>query len=263
MRLQDMKWPQVKEYLQHNDVALLPVGATEQHGTHLPIGTDTFESLGWAEAAAEQTNTIVTPALPFGWSPHHMINPGTMTLAASTVITVVYELSLSLVFHGFRKVIIVNGHRETNLSPLKIAATRIANETQAMCLVVDPGYMGGAVGREMRANALGGVGHADELETSLIMHLRGEDQVDKVEMQRAVNRPQGMDPNSTADQPYRPLVLDELRALTAPTGALGNPSQASAAKGKRYNDALVASLVTLINSIRDQKITTRPVQLLV
>ncbi|HBY97516.1 MAG: creatininase family protein [Ardenticatenaceae bacterium] len=255
MRLQEMKWTEVKQYLEHNDLILVPVGATEQHGTHLPLGTDSYESIGWAETAAERTGTLVTPPLWFGWSPHHMSYPGTITLSAQTLTSVVYEVCVSLVYHGFKKVIVVNGHRETNLPPLKIAATRVAHETGALVAVVDPGYMGGPVGREMRRTATGGVGHADELETSMILHLQGQHLVDMEEAtRRDLQRPRGADVSVEADHVYRPLTGPELSALTEPAGALGDPSGASADEGQRYHQALVQSLAEFIEQIRHQPV---------
>jgi creatinine amidohydrolase len=260
MRLQEMKWPEVQQYLKHTDLIILPVGTTEQHGIHLPLGTDSYEAIGWAEEAAERTNTIVAPPLWYGWSPHHMAYPGTLTISATTLERIVYDLCISAVHHGFAKVIIVNGHRETNLPPLKIAATRVASETGALIAVVDPGYMGGAIGREMRRSATGGVGHADELETSLILHLKGQALVDMAKAKASDSSVEKLqyDLSAESDQPYRPLVVDELRAMTEPTGSLGDPSQATRGKGERYHEALVQSLVELIEEMRQRDVVTKP-----
>jgi creatinine amidohydrolase len=260
MRLQEMKWPEVKQYLAGDDLIIFPVGSTEQHATHLPLGTDSYEAIGWAEEAAARTATIVAPPLWYGWSPHHMAYPGTLTLSASALGQVVYELCLSAVFHGFSKIIIVNGHRETNLPPLKIAATRLANETGALMAVVDAGYMGGAEGREIRRKARGGVGHADELETSLMLYLQGEELVDVSEARRSdqtLERRPGLDMDSQQDRPYRPLIIEELASMTDSTGALGDPGEATAEKGRRYQEALVQSLVNLIEDMRSRDVVTK------
>src|SRR3954466_12013167 len=91
-----------------------PVGALEQHGPHLPVGTDylTVEVLARRAAAkaAERIPVLVAPTLPFGSSHHHLPFGGTMSLSTEGYYRVAYELVESLIVSGFRKVFIVNGH---------------------------------------------------------------------------------------------------------------------------------------------------------
>jgi len=95
-------------------LAVLPIGATEQHGPHLPTGTDYFavETLA-REAAATASNQIpvvVTPALPFGSSHHHFIFGATLSLTTETYFRVLCELVESLITDGFKRIFLVNGH---------------------------------------------------------------------------------------------------------------------------------------------------------
>src|SRR5882762_5419747 len=82
--LHELRWPEVAAYLSTDDVVLIPIGATEQHGRHLPLAVDTGWAIGASEIAARKTGVLVAPALHYGWSPHHMGYPGTVTLAADT-----------------------------------------------------------------------------------------------------------------------------------------------------------------------------------
>ena len=83
--LDRLRWPEVEAHLQHDDVALIPIGATEQHGRHLPLLVDTGWAVAACERAARLAGAVVAPALPYGWSPHHMGYPGTVTLGAATL----------------------------------------------------------------------------------------------------------------------------------------------------------------------------------
>ena len=79
--LQNMKWEEVENALERSEnVAIIPVGSTEQHGKHLPLGSDSFAAIGLADDVAKRTGAVVAPPIWFGWSPHHMWLPGTITL---------------------------------------------------------------------------------------------------------------------------------------------------------------------------------------
>ena len=74
--IQELTWPDVEEYLKRGDTALVPVGATEQHGPHCPIGTDAAEAIATAEEVAGRADALIAAPLWFGWSPHHLAFPG-------------------------------------------------------------------------------------------------------------------------------------------------------------------------------------------
>ena len=84
--LNELKFPEVSDYLSQKDLILFPVGSTEQHGSHLPIMTDSAWAIGVAEAVAAQENVLICPPLYFGWSPHHLAYPGTVSLKPETMI---------------------------------------------------------------------------------------------------------------------------------------------------------------------------------
>ena len=91
--LQNLTWEEVKQKTrQAKGTIILPVGSTEQHGYHLPVGTDTMVANSIAEDAAGKTNVLVAPPLWFGWSPHHMVLPGTITIRPELQIEVVFDI---------------------------------------------------------------------------------------------------------------------------------------------------------------------------
>lgn len=110
MRLQLCTWPQVETYLTRSQAVILPIGSTEQHGPTGLIGTDALcaEAIAWL--VGERLQVLVAPTIAVGMAQHHMDFPGSMTYRPSTLLAVVRDSLLSLVRHGFRRVLVVNGH---------------------------------------------------------------------------------------------------------------------------------------------------------
>ncbi|HEU4719693.1 MAG TPA: creatininase family protein, partial [Bacteroidia bacterium] len=102
-------WKQVEDYLRRDDRCILPIGSTEQHA-FLSLSTDTVLAEKIAQDAAEEEGVPVFPVLPYGITPGFMAYPGTVTLKTETLTRVVAEILGSLAHHGFRRIMIVNGH---------------------------------------------------------------------------------------------------------------------------------------------------------
>jgi creatinine amidohydrolase len=109
MLFADLNWMDVESYLQHDDRVILITGATEQHA-YLSLMTDIRIPLSLATAVAQRTQVLVAPPLNFGVSTYFMTYPGTITLSQSTFDLVMTEIVTSLVQHGFRRMLILNGH---------------------------------------------------------------------------------------------------------------------------------------------------------
>jgi creatinine amidohydrolase len=259
--LHQWTWAEVKGYLKKDSVILLPFGSTEQHGLHLPLGNDALVAIRLAEDAARATKTIVAPPCWYGWSPHHMAYPGTISITPETLTRVLYEVLRSLIYHGFKRLIVINGHRSANLPPLQIAATRIRNETGAYVTIVDPFFFADTASRAIKESPPGGIGHAEELETSHMMHIFP----DLVNMKKAVkNLPHFKkfhitDPYFIGDRTFTPASVESFRELTKPSGVKGDPTLASAAKGRTLHRALLKNLVELIKMARKEKVALKPV----
>ncbi len=93
--------PEIGALDKSNAAVVLPVGAIEQHGTHLPLLTDAASAIDVAVSVAEQTGVLVCPPLWFGWSTHHMGYAGTITLRADTFMATLEDIGQSLLVHGF------------------------------------------------------------------------------------------------------------------------------------------------------------------
>jgi len=127
MNLADLTWVDAKEAIKQAKVALLPVGATENHGPHLPLGTDTFTAQRIAEQAAEKGGWLVLPSVPVGVSEHHRQFWGTLWVPPDVLRDYVVAVSRALASHEMRRVVFVNGHGG-NRSALTEAARLLRQE---------------------------------------------------------------------------------------------------------------------------------------
>lgn len=277
--LHDLRWPEVEAYLRENDTILLPVGSTEQHGRHLPLKTDTTEAAEVARTVAERTGVLVAPPLPYGWTPHHMAFPGTLTLRPETLAAVVEDVCQSLIFHGFRKIFILNGHRIFNLPPVETVATRLRNRTGAFVCVVDLALVAFLEVKALSQSPPGGIGHACEIETSAMLYYQPE-LVEMNEAARSVGPPPEkfsysflmLDPELEGDRvsikntwrEFRQGVsirTGELHPKERPSGVEGDATLATADKGRKVHEAIVQNTVEVVERFRRLPVTlTREVE---
>ena len=124
MRIEDLNWMDVEEYLKRDDRLILVTGATEQHG-YLSLYTDIRIPMALADAASQQTGVLVAPPLNFGCSSYFLTYPGTFSLRVSTLIAVVEDIVRSVYGAGFRRILVLNGHGGN--SPARTQLTEVAN----------------------------------------------------------------------------------------------------------------------------------------
>jgi creatinine amidohydrolase len=108
--LADMSWEEVADYLERDDRVILPLGAVEEHGRHLGLGTDFIEAEAIAVGAGEASGVVVAPTLNYGQSLSQMGFAGTLSLQPATLTAVLDDLFTALFRHGFRRILVVNGH---------------------------------------------------------------------------------------------------------------------------------------------------------
>lgn len=108
--LPHMTVPEVEAFLKKSDLVIIPIGALEQHGNHLPIGTDFINGIERCKLIAQQRDILACPVLLAGQSPYHMGFAGSITLSAETILEVHLEAVESLIEHGFKRFIIMNAH---------------------------------------------------------------------------------------------------------------------------------------------------------
>ena len=131
--LPHMTVPEVHDLLTRSDMVIIPVGALEQHGLHLPIGTDYLNGLERAKRIAQRVDVLVAPILLPGQSPYHMGFAGTITLPSSLIQEVYVEAAKSLMHHGFKRFLILNAHGG-NRATSQFIVDRINQETEGIAV---------------------------------------------------------------------------------------------------------------------------------
>jgi len=252
--LQEMGWQGVRQFREDKgDLAIIPVGSVEQHGLHLPLGTDSMVAIRLADDAAQRTNAIVAPPLWFGWSPHHLVLPGTISIRPEILIEILFDIMSSLATHGFRRFVIVNGHRIANIPWIQICAEKAQRELDVKVVIFDPAYMSKEIADQM---GFGEVGHAEEIETSHMLHImshlvRMEKAKDYVSPERALYHVDPRNPKDTLC--YVPGSAKDVKQTVGESGGTsGRPSLATAEKGKELHDHLVARLIEVITELNER-----------
>ncbi|MCW4050249.1 MAG: creatininase family protein [Candidatus Bathyarchaeota archaeon] len=242
-RLYKLTRPEVEEYLKENNIVLLPVGATEQHGKHMAIDTDAYTALEMSKRVAEKTGVLVAPLMSYGYSPHHMNFKGSVTLTFQTLVNVLKDVCKSLIHHGFEKIVIMNAHGG-NTNPIKQALREIDDETgkRVYSVMVYPMPNGfGAEGTKVIEQERGG--HACELETSVGMELGHRILIDKAEKWTPEHSSINPKHKGKVTAAYN---FDESTSI----GSLGDPTLASKEKGKILVESAVKDLAEFIEDLK-------------
>jgi len=113
--LSEMTWVEVQAYLKDNDMIIIPLGSIEQHGRHLPTGTDYFSAVEISKIISAEARIIVAPILLVGYSEYHSGFPGTISISPETMEMVVFECIESLINHGFKRFMFFNAHGGNNI----------------------------------------------------------------------------------------------------------------------------------------------------
>ncbi|WP_431283034.1 creatininase family protein [Humitalea sp. 24SJ18S-53] len=268
--MHELSWDKVEAHLRHDDVALVPIGATEQHGLHAPMMLDTGWAIVVAEEAARLAGCLVTPPLHFGWSSGHMAFPGCIGLRAETLTAVAMDIANSLLQHGFRRIVFVNGNRIANLPPLEIAAVKLRVETGAAVAVADCGLIAREEVAALCDGAPGAIGHVGETETSMILAYWPE----LTDLSRAQGRFEAartpaetgklrrghgnIDPRMDGDSVFFTQTPEEFRARTeARFGVDGDESLATAEKGRKMVGVIAGRLAEFVGELREVEVEVR------
>lgn len=247
MRYEDLTSPQIDALDRDRTVVMLPLGSVEQHGAHMPVGTDSMIAHALCCAVAEKRGaSVVLPPLWYGFSAHHMRFPGSITLKAETMLAVVGDVVGSLVAHGFRRVLVVNGHGG-NAGLVDVLSATLGNRHYGRARIAGVTYFHLARERidAIRTSPSGGTGHAGEFETSVMLHLAAH----LVHMDKA--QTVYPDPGSrylTTDLTGASAVRTYLDfADLSASGTLGDPSHADADKGRAFFEAVVEALAAFVD----------------
>jgi creatinine amidohydrolase len=261
-RYDDLTWPEIKEAVARNVAVLIPVGAIEDHGPHLPLNTDNIivEAVCFEAARRSRGEILSLPVLPIGLDEHHMDFPGTLTADIHLLLSFVAQCAMSVARHGFQHVMIVVGHG-SNASLCELAARKAVLATGAII-----GSMAGNAAvndalihdviEQHRQSEHGGIGHACEYETAMMLHLRP----DLVQMDKAVKEMGQMATKyfNWGDHP-QPSVYAWMDwwSRFSQTGVAGDPTVATAEFGRILFEATCERMVDVMREFRQIPIRGR------
>lgn len=248
-RLDELSWPQLETALERTRTLLIPVGSTEQHGYHLPLGVDNVMPERIAEAVAEEMDCLVAPTIPYGVAHHHTFKPGTFTVDSETFRRYVRQVCASAGDWGIEHVLLLNGHYLAQDPELEIVVRDLRRDTGLRAFHVPLVSVFAQAAAEVRTSTL--AFHAAEFETSLMLDLR-PDLVD-MDVAEAVSIDEAALPLTDWDALGENKVgwalnREEMDRLT-PVGNIGDPTDATAAKGRALREAAVENICSLVSSL--------------
>ena len=245
-RWAELSWPQAEKALSEVDVALLPVGAIEQHGPHLSVDIDAFDAAYLAEQVARACtppHPLVLPLIPYGVSYHHDDFPGTLSVGNESLARFVYDVGMSAARNGIKKLIIINGHGG-NSATLHFAAQRI-NRDAHIFTCVDSGETSDADIYKL-ADTKNDV-HAGEIETSTSLAVRPE----LVDMSRAEPMVPAFSSHYLDFTSKYSVGWYARTVRISKSGVFGDPTRASAEKGHQIWQISIRHLVALVEHLKE------------
>lgn len=241
-----MTWQQIEERLKIVDTAILPCGAIEQHGPHLPVDVDYFDA--WYMAlkvadACEDPKPFVLPPIPYGVSYHHSAFKGTLSVSNNALSSLIYDIGMSLAQNGIKKIVILNGHGDNK--PTLTYAAQMINRDSRIFVCVDTGETSD-IDLYNLIDTHNDI-HAGEIETSTTLATRPE----LVQMEKAVD--------ATLDFNNEYLDFTSDRGVSwyvhtqriSETGVMGNAKKATAEKGKMMWDIAIKKMTEFVESIKN------------
>jgi len=242
--LENYSWKSARKTFRSKKVALVPVGSMEQHGPHLPLGTDFFIAQALAESAARDTGAICTPGIPIGVSAHHRQFWGTLWVSPQTFRQYVYEAAIGLGYHGVGGIIFVNGHGG-NLPSLQEISRNLRPEKLYSVVYqwwTDPSVIE-LLNRLFKSKGT----HAGAMETAMVLAIRPElvDAASYDEAARGAAAEFGIK-KFGAELPVDTVEFSE-------SGATLDPREATVEAGKRIFQTALDSLKSFIDWLEKAK----------
>jgi creatinine amidohydrolase len=246
----NLTWPELKEAVRRKPVVIQPIGATEQHGLHLPLNTDNFIVTRLCDAAARRApdEMLILPVVPFAFNAHHLDFPGVLAIAWDHVINYLIDVATSVTSHGFDRMIFISGHG-CNPPYLAVAGNEVNTRTGALCASLLWTALADNVDQIRDSTMPGGMAHACELETSVMLYLDPE----------RVRAGEAVDDLTFVQGRYLQMDLASSTGVHlgehwwssfSPSGVSGEATLATAEKGQALFERAADNLVALVRELR-------------
>lgn len=242
--LDQMTWPEVKSAIDRNAIALIPLGAVEQHGPHLPLDTDAFLARELALAGSSNYDAVVVSVCSLGYRSRPLSGggsgfPGTLGLSGATFIAVVREVIEALLNHGFRRLLLYVWHMENQNFAYEAAYLAAAHRHDVQLVVVESPF--DALSDETMAALYGSefpgweAEHAGIMETSMMLHLRP----DTVHMDRAVD--------DRLPEAFTYDLVPTSERMVSASGVMWDATKSDPKKGKRVFGEIASALTAVLD----------------
>lgn len=252
-----LSWEEVRD-IDKDRVVILNVSATEDHGPHMPLDTDTVLGMAVAEGVAKAIpdHVLVMPPISYGFNEHHKDFPGVIWIQPETLIAFVTDVTKSLAHHGFRRILLLNSHG-SNHPVLDLAARKTVIETGILCVSASYWNLCSDKINAVRASDIGGIAHAGEFEAAIYKYLHP----DLVHLEKAQNQ-------NLHDGKSKFFNLDLARgggkamlmrwwSSVSPDGTMGDPALATAENGEAFLKAAIEETADLVREIRELPLLER------
>lgn len=219
--------------MKEEPICILPIGATEEHGRHLPLGSDTIQASSMAEALAERLNALVLPPIPYGISSSLRDFPGTISISFESLHLMVRDILREAVRNGFKKIIVLSSHgAQAHMAAIRTACEEVVEGTDAKIIALCDYEI--AYRLRGTASVPQDDGHGGMIETSRMLFIApslvGSD------------RPSGTDTSP-------PFTVLRRRRQYFTEGIIGNSSSATPELGRQVNSYIIEEIVKLAKAV--------------
>lgn len=257
MELVSLQWPEVANLDKERVVVVVPLGSLEQHGLHMPFSTDTVIVTELARRVEQRLpdRVLLLPTQWLGHSPHHLAFPGTVSLDCRPYIDLLKGVCHSLVTGGFRRIFLLNGHGGNQI-PAPVALRELKTELKHISglhiAFASYWWLGQEAISTVRESPLGGISHACEMETSIVLALHPERvRMDQVRRDGELAGSRYLMPRDL-QRTAKVLTVQEFEEMSE-TGTIGHPDLASAEKGERFLSGITEALVAFVEDFATWK----------
>lgn len=235
MYLDEMTMPEFEKKVKENPVVILPLGAIEEHGPHLPLCTDSVQPEYVAQKVAEKTGALIAPPIRYGFCSSTKKFSGTITISFDTLRALVHDILADLVRNGIKNIVVLSGHAgRVHMAALRLAAQKVVEESEANIMVLSDYDIAYDI-MEKDETIPQDDGHSGLIETSRVMAIRGE-----------LVKGEGVLGDT---RPPKFMVLRHPETHF-PTGVMGDPRNASKEKGDDINEFIINELSKMIEEMR-------------
>ncbi len=251
-RYHRLTWAEINDAVRMQKLVILPTGSTEQHGRHLPLDVDIFltESICLEVGRRAPNKILVLPPISYGLNLHHIDFPVTIHIEPEVFIAFCLNITKSVAYHGFEKILIVNGHG-SNVPLIDLIARKTTLATDSLCAACHYIHLALDAFKQIKDTEV--IAHADEFETSLYLHLAPE----RVQIDQAGAGDDVMGTYLTSDSTTPYVRFNDYWSRWTDLGVHGDARTATAEKGKVIFESTVSRLLELVDEFRAWPIADR------